>query len=113
MYPLANWSRWAVDLPLKADYQRSPSGRGPFSYCTGGVLLLGQVVQARDLASRSTSTSMSGCCARSASASGKWARSPSGEFQTGGGLELRSRDLLKLGVLIGAQRQLARHAAGS
>jgi len=101
MYPLANWSRWAVDLPLKADYQRSPSGRGPFSYCTGGVLLLGQVVQ------RATRKPLDqyyderllrplGIRQR------QWARSPSGEFMTGGGLELRSRDLLKLGVLIGA-----------
>jgi len=101
MYPLANWSRWAVDLPVKADYQRNPSGRGPFSYCTGGVLLLGQVVQ------RATRKPLDqyfddrllrplGIRER------KWARSPSGEFQTGGGLELRSRDLLKIGVLIAA-----------
>ena len=41
MYPLTNWSRWAVDLPVKPDYRRGPGGRGPFSYCTGGTLLLG------------------------------------------------------------------------
>jgi len=101
MYPLANWSRWVVDLPVKPDYRRNPGGRGPFSYCTGGTLLLGQVVQRavhkpldryvderllRPLGIRER----------------KWARSPSGEFMTGGGLELRSRDLLKLGVLIEA-----------
>ena len=45
MYPLTNWTRWVVDLPVKADYLRNASGRGPFSYCTGGTLLLGQVVQ--------------------------------------------------------------------
>jgi len=101
MYPLASWSRWAVDLPVKADYQRNPSGRGPFSYCTAGALLLGQVVQ------RATRRPLDqyfderllrplGILQR------RWARSPSGEFMSGGGLELRSRDLLKLGVLIGA-----------
>jgi len=101
MYPLANWSRWVVDLPVKADYRRSPSGRGPFSYCTGGTLLLGQIVQ------RATRKPLDqyfderlfrplGIRQR------QWARSPSGEFMTGGGLSLRSRDLLKLGVLISA-----------
>ena len=33
------------DLPVKADYLRNASGRGPFAYCTGGTLLLGQIVQ--------------------------------------------------------------------
>jgi CubicO group peptidase (beta-lactamase class C family) len=99
MYPLANWSRFMVDLPVKADYLRNPSGRGAFTYCTGGAFLLGQVVQRavhepldqyfdqrllRPLGIRDR----------------QWARSPSGEFQSGGSLRLRSRDLLKLGVLI-------------
>jgi CubicO group peptidase (beta-lactamase class C family) len=99
MYPLTNWTRWVVDLPVKADYARGPSGRGPFSYCTSGVFLLGQVVQ------RVTRTPLDryfdarlfrplGIVAR------QWSRSPSGEFQAGGGLRLRSRDLLKLGVLL-------------
>jgi CubicO group peptidase (beta-lactamase class C family) len=99
MYPLTSWSRWVVDLPVKTDYARSPSGRGPFSYCTGGVFLLGQVVQ------RVTRTPLDryfdarlfrplGIVER------QWARSPGGEFQAGGGLKLRSRDLLKLGVLM-------------
>ena len=102
MYPLANWTRWVVDLPVKADYLRNASGRGPFSYCTGGTLLLGQVVQ------RATRKPLDqyfderllrplGIRER------QWSRSPSGEFMTGGGLRLRSRDLLKLGVLIEAE----------
>jgi CubicO group peptidase (beta-lactamase class C family) len=99
MYPLTNWSRWVVDLPLRSDYLRNSSGRGSFSYCTGGVFLLGQVVQ------RATRKPLDqyfderlfrplGIRER------KWFRSPSGEIMTGGGLELRSRDLLKLGVLM-------------
>lgn len=99
MYPLTNWSRWVVDLPVKTDYARSPAGRGPFSYCTGGAFLLGQVVQ------RATRQPLDqyfdarlfrplGIRERT------WARSPGGEFQSGGGLRLRSRDLLKLSVLI-------------
>ena len=99
MYPLTSWSRWAADLPVKPDYSRGPNGRGPFSYCTAGVFLLGQAVQRaarmpldqyfdarlfRPLGIRER----------------QWARSPGGEFQAGGGLRLRSRDLLKLGALI-------------
>jgi len=99
MYPLTNWSRWAVDLPVKADYRRNPAGRGPFSYCTGGTLLLGQIVQraARMPLDRYVDERLlrpMGIRER------QWSRSPSGEFMSGGGLSLRSRDLLKLGVLL-------------
>jgi CubicO group peptidase (beta-lactamase class C family) len=99
MYPLANWSRWAADLPVKADYRRNASGRGAFSYCTGGTLLLGQVVQraARMPLDRYVDDRLfrpMGIRER------QWSRSPSGEFMSGGGLRLRSRDLLKLGVLL-------------
>ncbi len=99
MYPLANWSRWVVDLPVRSDYLRNASGRGSFSYCTGGVFLLGQIVQ------RATRMPLDQYFdARLFRPLGirerKWFRSPSGEIMTGGGLELRSRDLLKLGVLM-------------
>jgi CubicO group peptidase (beta-lactamase class C family) len=84
---------------VKADYTRNPGGRGPFSYCTAGVFLLGQVVQ------RATQQPLDRYFdARLLRPLGirerQWARSPAGEFQSGGGLRLRSRDLLKLGVLI-------------
>jgi CubicO group peptidase (beta-lactamase class C family) len=99
MYPLTKWARWVVDLPVKSDYLRSPSGRGPFSDCAGGVFLLGQIVQ------RATRQPLDqyfdqrlfrplGIRER------QWTRSPGGEFQCAGGLRLRSRDLLKLSVLV-------------
>jgi len=99
MYPLTRWSRWAVDLPVKSAYLRPANGRAAFSYCTAGVFLLGQAVQ------RATRTPLDQYFdARLLRPLGirerQWARSPSGEFQAGGGLRLRSRDLLKLGVLI-------------
>ncbi|HET9863833.1 MAG TPA: serine hydrolase [Steroidobacteraceae bacterium] len=99
MYPQTRWSRWVVDLPVRADYRRGAAGRGPFAYCTGGVFLAGQVVQ------RATHMPLDQYFdARLFRPLGirerQWTRSPSGEFQAGGGLRLRSRDLLKLGVLI-------------
>jgi CubicO group peptidase (beta-lactamase class C family) len=104
MYPLTNWSRWAADLPVKPDYGRNAGGRGPFSYCTGGTLLLGQAVQhaARMPLDRYVDDRLlrpMGIRDR------QWARSPSGEFMSGGGLQLRSRDLLKLGVLLAGNGQ--------
>jgi CubicO group peptidase (beta-lactamase class C family) len=78
---------------------RGDVGRGPFAYCTAGSFLLGQVVQ------RATRQPLDqyfdsqlfrplGIRER------QWSRSPGGEWMTGGGLRLRSRDLLKLGVLL-------------
>ncbi|HSD70045.1 MAG TPA: serine hydrolase domain-containing protein, partial [Woeseiaceae bacterium] len=99
MYPLANWSRWAVDIPVKIDYQRDASGRGPFSYCTAGVFLLGQVLQ------RATGEPVDDYIGRRlldplGIAEREWPRSPTGEVMTGGGLRLKSRDLAKLGLLV-------------
>jgi CubicO group peptidase (beta-lactamase class C family) len=99
MYPLDDWSRWAVDIPVKDDYQRDASGRGPFSYCTAGVFLLGQILQ------RATGEPVDGYIERTlldplGIARREWPRSPSGEVMTGGGLRLRSRDLAKLGLLV-------------
>ena len=99
MYAQTHWARWVVDLPQKPNYSRGPNGRGPFSYCTGGVFLLGQIVQ------RAARTPLDQYFdARLFRPLGirerQCARSPGGEFQAGGGLRLRSRDLLKLGVLI-------------
>jgi CubicO group peptidase (beta-lactamase class C family) len=99
MYPLTNWSRWVVDLPVKPDYQRGPGGRGSFSYCTGGAFLLGQIVQRatqRPLDQYTDAKLLRPLGIRER----RWARSPGGELQGGGGLELRSRDLLKLGILM-------------
>jgi len=99
MYPRADWSRWAVDIPLKTNYQRDSAGRGPFSYCTAGVFLLGQIIQRAvhepvDTYINRRLLDPLGIIRRN------WPRSPTGEVMTGGGLGLRSRDLAKLGLLV-------------
>ena len=99
MYPLDNWSRWAADLPVKRGYRRNPAGRGPFSYCTAGSFLLGQILQ------RALGESVDDYIDRRLFGPlgitvHEWYRSPSGEVMTGGGLRLRSRDLIKLGLLV-------------
>lgn len=101
MYPQDDWSRWAVDIPLDENYERDARGRGRFSYCTAGVFLLGQILQA------SAGVALDDWHAERLFAplgitAVEWPRSPSGEIQTGGGLRLKSRDLIKLGELIQA-----------
>ena len=92
MYPQKTWARWAADLPLRAGYRRDQSGRGPWHYCTAGVFLLGQIVQraARQPIDQFMAERLFAPLGIS-----RWefAKSPSGEIMTGGGLRLRTRDL--------------------
>ena len=90
MYPTRDWVRFTLDLPVRAS-----SG---FSYCTGGVVTLGAVLEAvtgepvETFAQRVLFDPL-GIEAPA------WQRTPTGSVMTGGGLGLRSRDLLALGQL--------------
>jgi len=99
MYPARRWVFFVLDLPVKEDYARDESGFGPFSYCTAGSFLLGQIIE------RAVGEGVDQYMQRRLFAPldiprANWPRSPSGEVQTGGGTELTSRDLLKLAELV-------------
>jgi CubicO group peptidase (beta-lactamase class C family) len=99
MHEQQRWARWAVDLPTKQDYQRDVTGHGPFSYCTAGVFLLGQILQ------RATRVPVDQYIEQTilqplGISKWEWPRSPTGEVMTGGGLRLRSRDLAKIGWML-------------
>jgi CubicO group peptidase (beta-lactamase class C family) len=95
MYPKQSWARFTVDLPLKKDWARDATGRGPWSYCTAGTFLLGQIVQ-RAVGQPIDRYIEDRVLKPLGAKALHWDASPSGEIQTGGGLELTARDLGKL-----------------
>jgi CubicO group peptidase (beta-lactamase class C family) len=99
MHEQQNWSRWSVDLPTMTGYARDASGFGPWRYCTVNAVLTGQVVQ------RATHTPIDRYIERRLFAPlgihrWVWPRSPSGEIMTGGGLQLRSRDIARIAAMM-------------
>ncbi len=99
MYPKRVWRDFALQIRVANNYVRDAKGFGRFSYCTAGAFLLGQYLQERS-GIRFDHFVEQRLFAPLGIGAVKWKRSPSGEVQSGGQLEIRARDLVPLGRLV-------------
>ena len=98
MYRRRSWRDFVLALPER-DVAPDAVGLAPFSYCTAGVFLLGQVVQ------EATGEPFDAYVQRRlfdplGITGVRWRRSRTGEVQSGGQLGIRAGDLAKLGRLV-------------
>ncbi len=98
MYRRRIWREFALALPARK-FARDERGIGPFSYCTAGVFLLGQVVE------RATGEGFDQYVQRRlfdplGIDGADWRRSRSGEVQSGGQLTISDEALLRIGRMV-------------
>lgn len=99
MYRRRSWRAFALTIPVDPQIKRDAEGLGRFSYCTAGVFLLSQVVEA------ATGEAFDAYVQRRlfdplGIERAVWNRSRTGEVQAGGQLEIAAADLGKIGRLV-------------
>ena len=103
MYLIEDWTQFVFDLPVRGRMHVGEQADAPkygrnFSYCTGGVFVLSELLQ-KATAQRTDRYAQEKLFGPLGITDAQWVYSPMGIPQTGGGLRLTSRDLLTLAEL--------------
>ena len=103
MYTIEDWAQFILDLPIRGRMHVDENPPAPpfgryFSYCTGGVFVLSEVLT-RTTGLRTDRYAQARLFDPLGIRNVSWVFSPLGVPQTGGGLQLASRDLLKIAQL--------------
>lgn len=103
MYLVEDWAQFILDLPVRGRMHVGEQPEAPkygryFSYCTGGVFVLSEVLQ-KVTGTRTDHYAQDKLFGLLGITDAQWVYSPMEIPQTGGGLRLSGRDLLKIGQL--------------
>lgn len=103
MYVIEDWAQFILDLPVRGhmhvgEKEEPPKYGRYFSYCTGGVFVLSEVLQ-KATGMRTDHYAQEKLFGPLGIMDAEWVYSPLNIPQTGGGLRLTSRDLLKIAQL--------------
>ena len=103
MYIIEDWAQFILDLPIRGrmhvgEQPEEPKYGRSFSYCTGGVFVLSEVLT-KTTGTRTDHYAQEKLFGPLGITDAQWVYSPMNVPQTGGGLRLTSRDLLKVGQL--------------
>ena len=103
MYLVEDWAQFILDLPIRGrmktgEHPEPPKYGRNFSYCTGGVFILSEIIQ-KTTGERTDKFAQEKLFAPLGIGDVQWVYSPLNIPQTGGGLRLTSPDLLKIAQL--------------
>lgn len=103
MYVIEDWAQFILDLPVRGRMHTGENETPPkygryFSYCTGGIFILSEVIE-KVTGLRTDRYAQEKLFGALGITDAQWVYSPLNVPQTGGGLRLTSRDLLKIAEL--------------
>jgi len=103
MYVIEDWAQFILDLPVRGRMHVGEKAEAPkygryFSYCTGAVFALSELLQ-KVTGQRTDHYAQQKLFGPIGITDAQWVYSPLNVPQTGGGLRLSSRDLLKVAEL--------------
>jgi len=109
MYVVEDWTQFILDLPVRGrmhlgEHVEAPPYGRYFSYCTGGVFTLSEILH-KVTGVRVDRYAQEKLFGPLGITDAQWVYSPMDIPQTGGGLRLTSRDLLKIAELYRAEGQ--------